>query len=273
MLKLSKLADRLAQSTTARECWSNYLDFFAPIGINAGMLVYIPAGDHQYSNFFTVSKDNYPRAFMKEYEAAGGLQADLSMRIMLKTLFQEPKYQINGQPCFDWALLDNAQETLPEICTPVSLKIEEISRVHKVEFGFSLLLDWRSSIINEQSLFCVGCGFSAVGMTEQQFSKKVRPHTQLIAQSSSLLSKALKGFKNLGMAEFFDSNQVFTQHELTLISLMANDKTPEQIGELLKTSLSKIENDIGKIQNKMHLNQPCEVVALAQQLNIIKAGN
>jgi DNA-binding CsgD family transcriptional regulator len=266
-LDLPHLLQMSVTSGSADECWASFMSLLRPIGLDAGMLVYAPGGQARKDRFLFHS--DYPAEFTADYIAAGGPSHDLTVQLALSELFRKRRFSINNVPIIEWRKIEAMIADDPSLLTPESLVIEELSREHNVELGFSCML-WNPNQHEDLSIVSGGVGLAATGMSEAEFDAAVMPLAPQIAHAMQILDFSLRRFSASDISEMCDLS-FLTERERDILCWLGEGLSLREIADTrLNRSVSLLHKDIRKLKDKLAADTPEELATVGMLIGVLK---
>lgn len=266
-LDLADLLQKTVTSRSADECWANFMSMLRPTGLDAGMLVYAPGGQASKDRFLFHS--DYSAEFTADYIAAGGPNHDLTVQLALSELFRQRRFSINNVPIIEWRDIEALIEDDPSLLTSESLLIEELSREHQVELGFSCML-WNPNQYEDLSIISGGVGLAATGMSEADFDGAIMPLRSQIAHAMQILDFALRRFSVSDISSMYDLS-FLTERERDILCWLGEGLTLREIADTrLNRSVSLLHKDIRKLKDKLAADTPEELATVGMLIGVLK---
>ncbi|MDF1762150.1 MAG: helix-turn-helix transcriptional regulator [Oleibacter sp.] len=245
------------------------MDEMKPLGLENGMMVYCPGGQPDRDRFLYHS--NYSDAFTSDYDSAGGAAHDLTVQLALKQFCSPKHFLVDSLPLVEWRQVEELTQLHPELLTPKAQAIEDASKVHNVEFGFSCLMHTKGRESQNQSMAAMvsGVGLAATGISEDDFVRGILPHTSQIAQAIQLLEMTLRRFALGGASGLYDIPQL-SERERNLLGWLADGLRLQDVADnKANKSIDTINKDIKALKKRFNANTREELVAIGMMLGIL----
>lgn len=239
------------------------------------MLVYSPGGTPDRDRFFSYS--SYSDEFTQEYFNLGGQTNDLSVTLAISEFAEFRDARVDKVPLAEWNAIDQMLAQKPHYMSERYLAIEELSRDHKVERGFSCLL---ASPLHTHSIDMAasGLGLAAAGISDAEFEADIMPRQDDIAAAVILLRMALKRFAYTEQSRAEQSSLYqqampkLTGRERALIASLADGLRLKQIsGDVIPRSIEALNKDIRALKNKLNTTTIEELVMVGIMLGVLSA--
>jgi len=257
----------MAATATVEETWNTFMTAMKGIGLDAGMLVYSPGGDIERNRFYTYS--DYSADFNRDYMRLGGAANDLTVQLALQEFWRYRQHRIDGVALAEWRDIDVMVAQNPEFIEERHLAIEELSRDHKVERGFSCLLP--SPIqMDVMDVATSGLGLASPGISDADFDGAIMPRQKDIADAVKLLRINLKRFSYSDTCSMFEQElPQLTERESALVHYLAEGLRIKTIAdEKIHRSVYQITKDIQALKRKLNATSIEELVMVALMLGL-----